>query len=267
MTFDASSTNCLEFHDLSNRFGHGMPEWPSRAILNIRNLQFHAKDGIFVQQMDGIMHRGTHMDAPIHVAENTPFITGFELSRFFGTGVAVSIPKGKWGIITAEDLERATPKIRKGDIVMINTGAHRLWGDNPDYFAYSPGLYKEAAEWLVEREVKMVGVDVQALDHPLGTFLAPHGPGPAQPHLEAEYQALTGRRICDDFPYWEPAHKILLTNGIPGIENVGGDLDKVTGKRCTFMAFPWRWPEGEGCGVRVVAVIDPKQSFRIETGR
>ena len=46
----------------------------------------------------------------------------------------------------------------------------------------------------------------------------------------------------------------MMTNGIPGIENIGGDIDKITGKRCTFFAFPWRWPEGEGCALRVVAV-------------
>jgi hypothetical protein len=33
------------------------------------------------------------------------------------------------------------------------------------------------------------------------------------------------------------------------------------------MAFPWRWPQGEGCGVRVVAVLDPEQRFRIDTGK
>jgi kynurenine formamidase len=150
---------------------------------------------------------------------------------------------------------------------MINTGSHHKWGDNPDYFAYSPGLYKEAAEWLVERQVKLVGIDVQALDHPLGTFLGPHGPGPAQPHLNDEYRAETGHDISEDFPYWEPAHKIMMTNGIPGIENIGGDLDKITGKRCTFFAFPWRWPQGEGCALRVVAVLDPQQKFRFATGQ
>ena len=217
--------------------------------MNVRTLEFHAKDGILVQQFEGIMHRGTHMDAPIHVQENTPTLTGYPLWRCFGTGVAVSIPKGKWGVITPRDLESAQPKIRKNDIVMINTGSHLKYGDNPDYFAYSPGLYKEAAEWLVERQVKLVGVDVQALDHPLGTFLGPHGPGPAQPHLLTEYKAETGREIIEDFPYWEPAHKIMMTNGIPGIENVSGDIDKITGKRCTFVAFPWRWPKGEGCAL------------------
>lgn len=261
-----TSTDSLDFYNLSQPWGHGMPQWPSRSNMLIRTLEFHAKDGVYTTQFEGIMHRGTHMDAPIHVKENTPFITDYEMWRFIGTGVAVSIPKGKWGVITAKDLENAEPEIRKDDIVMINTGAHHLWGDNPDYFAYSPGLYKEAAEWLVERQVRMVGVDVQALDHPLGTFLGPHGPGPAQPHLNDEYREMTGRDIIDDFPHWEPAHKIMMTNGIPGIENIGGDLDKVTGRRCTFMAFPWRWPEGEGCGVRVIAILDPKQEFRFETG-
>ncbi len=256
-----------QFFDLSHPWGHGMPQWPSRANLNVRVLEFHSKDGLLVQQFEGIMHRGTHMDAPIHVAENQPSLTGYPIWRFFGTGVAVSIPKGKWGVITPKDLERAEPKIQKNDIVMINTGSHRNYGDNPDYFAYSPGLYKEAAEWLVERGVKLVGIDVQALDHPLGTFLGPHGPGPAQPHLDVEYKAATGRHIIEDFPYWEPAHKIMMTNGIPGIENIGGEIDKITGQRCTFFAFPWRWPEGEGCALRVVAVLDPQQTFRFETGR
>jgi kynurenine formamidase len=257
----------LQFFDLSHPWGHGMPQWPSRANLNVRVVEFHAKDGLLVQQFEGIMHRGTHMDAPIHVAENTPTLTGYPLWRFFGTGVAVSIPKGKWGVVTPKDLQRAEPKIQKNDIVMINTGSHKNYGDNPDYFAYSPGLYKDAAEWLVERGVKLVGIDVQALDHPLGTFLGPHGPGPAQPHLDVEYKAETGHHIIEDFPYWEPAHKIMMTNGIPGIENIGGDIDAITGRRCTFFAFPWRWPEGEGCALRVVAVLDPKQAFRFETGR
>ena len=34
----------------------------------------------------------------------------------------------------------------------------------------------------------------------------------------------------------------------------GGALDAVTGKRCIFAAFPWRWTGGDGSGVRVVAI-------------
>ncbi len=263
MSGSIRGANGLVYYDLSNPIGHGVPQWPSSANLNIRTLKFHAKDGMLVQQYEGIMHRSTHMDAEIHVTANGKTLTGYEPWRFFGTGVAVSIPKGKWGVITPDDLEKITPRIERGDILMINTGSHHKLGDNDDYYAYSPGLYKEAAEWIVARGVKMVGVDVQALDHPLGTKMADHGPGPSHPHLNDEYRALTGRDILEDFPYWEPAHKIMMKAGIPGIENVGGDLDSVTGKRCTFMAFPWRWPEGEGCVVRVIAIVDPDAKFRL----
>ena len=140
----------LKFYNLSARWGHGMPEWPSAPGVNVLTLQYHANHGVYVTEFEGIMHRGTHMDAPLHVTENTPTLTGYPIWRFFGTGVAVSIPKGKWGVITAEDLEKATPKIRKNDIVMINTGTHRVLADSDEYYAYSPGLYKEGADWLVD---------------------------------------------------------------------------------------------------------------------
>ncbi len=163
----------------------------------------------------------------------------------FGTGVCVSIPKGKWGVITPEDLENATPKIKEGDVVVINTGYHRLWADTDEYFAYGPGIYKPGAEWLVEKKVRMVAYGCQANDHPIATKLVNHGLGPTHPHLIEEYKAEYGRDPLEDFPEWEPAHKtLMIKGGIPGIENAGGDLDAVTGKRCTFMAFPWRWPGG-----------------------
>lgn len=60
---------------------------------------------------------------------------------------------------------------------------------------------------------------------------------------------------------------LMVKGGIPGIENIGGDLDAVTGKRCFFMAFPWRFVGGEGCIVRVLAIVDPEQQFRFETGK
>ena len=111
---DSIDTDGLEFYNLSHRWGgNNMPEWPSGiANMAISRLRFHALHGCYVQQVDGIMHRGTHMDAPIHVTANLPYINDYEPWRFFGTGVAVSIPKGKWGIITAEGPSERTPPHR-----------------------------------------------------------------------------------------------------------------------------------------------------------
>jgi kynurenine formamidase len=41
-------------------------------------------------------------------------------------------------------------------------------------------------------------------------------------------------------------------------ENVGGDLDKVTGKRVTISGLPIRWVGGDGSMVRLVAIVDEK---------
>ena len=42
-----------------------------------------------------------------------------------------------------------------------------------------------------------------------------------------------------------------------------GDIDKVTGKRVTIAAFPWRWMKGDGCIVRMVAIVDPTGNYRL----
>ena len=153
------------------------------------------------------------------------------------------------------------------DIVIINTGWHSKYGDNQDYFGRAPGLVPSAAHWLVERGVKVVGHDTQANDHPLATAIGPHGPGgPLLPHLLKEYKEFSGHEVIEDFPDWEPVHRILFSNGILGIENVGGDIDKVTGKRVTFSFFPIRWTRGDGCIIRLVAMLDKTGEYRIEKG-
>ena len=73
----------------------------------------------------------------------------------------------------------------------------------------------------------------------------------------------TGKKVAEEFALWEPCHRQLLGNGIVGFENVGGDIDKVTGKRVTIAAFPWRWMKGDGCIVRMVAIADPTGDFRL----
>ncbi len=265
---DPGSTG-LKFYDLSHPWGLGVPNWPYFEDVKIERIHYMAKSGVLTQRITTVMHSGTHIDAPAHVVEGTEFIDEVPIESFFGTGVVVSIPKQKWEVITAEDLENARPEIRPGDIVIVNTGWHKYYSDSQQYYGYSPGFYKEAGEWFAKRRVKMVGTDTQALDHPFGTAIGPHGPGAPHgllPQLNAEYKRETGRDVIEDFPLWEPCHRALLSNHICGIENIGGDIDAVTGKRVTIAAFPWRWMKGDGCIVRLVAMVDPSGDYRIERG-
>jgi kynurenine formamidase len=256
----------VQFYDLSHPFGHGVPLWPYFPDLRIERFHYHAVSGVLSQQITTFMHCTTHTDAPAHVIEGAAYMDEVPLASYFGSGVVVSIPKEKWEVVTAADLEAATPEIREGDIVIVNTGWHRYWGDSRKYFVEAPGTYKEAGEWLRDKKVKGFGIDCQALDHPLGTAIGPQPNGPLIKGVLEDYEAHTGRAACDDFPEWEPCHRAVLGSGIVGFENVGGQIDAVTGKRVTVAAFPWRWSKGDGCIVRLVAMLDPTGEFRVESG-
>lgn len=66
--------------------------------------------------------------------------------------------------ITAQDLrdtlERQKLSLTSGDAVIINTGFGNLWEvDNERYYATQPGLGIEAAEWLADQDVMIIGSD------------------------------------------------------------------------------------------------------------
>ncbi|MHB8566208.1 MAG: cyclase family protein [Nitrososphaerales archaeon] len=244
----------VELIDLTNAYGYGAPLWPYFQDIGVARMHYHAKSRVLSQEVTHVMHMGTHADAPAHVEEEYPFIDQVPIERYVGKGVIVDIPKKKWQVITAEDLENAEPAIESGDIVIIHTGWHKFWGDSVKYFVFAPGLYKEAGEWLLKKKVKGVGVDTQALDHPLATMIAQ--PPPILPWVLDAYKAETGRTVSEDFPYWEPAHRLMLTNGIVGWENVGGDIDRAVGKRCTIVGLPTKWINGDGSNVRLVAMLE-----------
>jgi kynurenine formamidase len=71
--------------------------------------------------------------------------------------------------ITRADVEAALKRqntvIRSGDAVFIHTGWGSLWvKDNARYTANAPGIGVGAAQYLVEREVVLVGADTWAVE-------------------------------------------------------------------------------------------------------
>lgn len=256
----------LQFVELSHPFGHGIPVWPGDHDVRIERVVNHATYGVMAQKLTMSMQNGTHINAPIHLIQGGADVASLGLERFFGNGVVLDIPKRKWELVTEKDLEKAGRAIQDGDIVIINTGWHKKYSDSQEYFGHAPGLSKKAAEWLVARKPAMVGIDTAAIDHPLATSLGPHRNGPQMKRLPKEYQAATGRDPKKNHPEWNAAHRTLLKAGIPTIENVGGGLELVSGKRCTFHAYPWKWIGGDGCVIRLMAILDPGGNYRIEKG-
>ncbi|GIX13229.1 MAG: cyclase [Paracoccaceae bacterium] len=256
----------LEFYELSHEWGHGAPSLPGDDDVQLRRTVKHAQHGVMAHRIRMVMHSGTHINAPIHLIQKGIGVGAIALERCFGNGVVLDIPKGRWELVGPEDLAAARPAPQRGDIVVIRTGWHRRYSDSLEYFGDSPGLSKAGAEWLVGIGAKLVAMDTPQIDHPLATSLGPHRGGPQIKRLAARYAAETGRDALADFPEWNPAHRALLAAGIPTIENVGGDVAELAGRRATFQCYPWRWYEGDACPVRFVAMLDPGGACRIDSG-
>ena len=217
------------------------------------------------------------------------------VDAYTGDAVCLPIEIEPWGLIGPEHLEAACKKVGiepaelEGMVVCLDTGMHRKFDDSKDYYHYSCGTGVEAGRWFVKHKVKCVALDMQALDHPLHTAMGNNGMtrmnllGASGRPITEEYIEKFGEEAYAEFDKeayikfhgqeaydkkygdleaignwgtWEPMHKLLLGNGIVGVENLGGDLDKVSGKRFRFFCFPLRWYLGDGSMVRCVAEID-----------
>jgi kynurenine formamidase len=255
----------LAFVELSHEWGHHTPVFPGFKDIRIERVATHARHGVMSQRIVTVMHHGTHLNAPLHLVPGGVGVGELALDLFFGDGVVLNVPRDEWELIEPADLE-AAGDVQPGDIVLVNTGWHHGYSDSIEYFGHGPGLSLAAAQWLIERGAKVVGIDTATIDHPLATSLGGAQQGPLIKELPGRYRARIGRDPRDDFPAWNPAHRALLEAGIPTIENVGGDVDAVSGSRCAFQCYPWRWFEGDACVVRLVAIVDPTGDYRLEAG-
>ena len=289
------------FVDLTHPFSADIPRWPYFDKPVIDNAHTMAKGGVLTQKITCTMHTGTHCDAPRHVMERefdgkrARYTHEMPVDAYTGDAVCLPVEIGRWGLIGPKQLEAACEKAGikpaglEGMIVCLDTGMHRKFDDSKEYYHYSSGTGIDAGRWFVERKVKCVAMDSQALDHPLHTAMGNNGMtrmnllGASGKPITEEYIEQFGEAAYaefDKFAYiklhgqaaydkkfgeleavsgwgtWEPCHKMLLGHGIVGVENLGGDLDKVAGKRFRFFCFPLRWYMGDGSMARCVAEID-----------
>src|SRR5260370_10682605 len=115
----------VEFYELSHPWGMYTAIFPGYEEIKLERLTYHAKHGVMTHKITTIFHTSTHVNAPIHLLPGKEAVGDLALDRFFGTGVVLSIPKGKWEQVEPADLEKSTHEIFGDDIVIINTGCHR----------------------------------------------------------------------------------------------------------------------------------------------
>jgi kynurenine formamidase len=125
-------------------------------------------------------HSGTHLDAPWHFGPTSGgkpsrTIDAIPLEWCFGDGVVLDFRHKKAGDgIGAADVEQALAKIgyslKPLDIVLFLTGASKHYG-RPEYADLHPGATRESTLWLIDRGIKVMGIDAWGWDRPFGMML------------------------------------------------------------------------------------------------
>jgi kynurenine formamidase len=224
--------------DLSHKMEEGMPSFPSqsRYFHELWNSYWHGETSVSYQIIMN-EHSGTHVDAPGHsMGDGHPqhvWVDAMTPDCLIGRAVTIDVsftgPGEIFDLDVLDAFEAGYGAVSTDDIVLFHTGWAVKWALRPNFKHYLegwPAPSPRLCDALVARGVKAVGCDNMALD-------APGSP---------------------DFP----AHRILLGNGIPIMENLT-NLDTLP-PHCSFAAIPLKIGAGSGSPIRPLAFV-PRQVF------
>jgi kynurenine formamidase len=233
--------------DLSHALSPSAPRSSDHPEVAFAAVRTFARHGLSTRTIFASLHAGTHMDAARLYLPQGQTISDIPISRLYGPGIVVGIPKDEWGIITAGDLE-ASGDIRPGDNLVIYTGWSRYYGvDEERYVLRGPGLDKSGVDWLIERKVNAVCADLASSEH---VFCR-------TPQWKTQRPDLFGHLTWDKerFPL-AGGHIPFFQNDILLADNIGGDVASIAGRRCTIGIMVAKYAGVEGAPARVFAIVD-----------
>jgi arylformamidase len=204
----------MKLIDVSVPLDATLPNYPGNTPFTLEAIKRLARgDSSNVSTLHMSAHAGTHVDAPRHFFDDGAGTETLALEMLIGRARVIEITSRKG--VTAEDLLAfdLTEDVR----LLIKTANSRLWSDptfHPDFI----GILESGAKHLVERGVKVVGVDYLSVEQY-------HNPG-------------------------APAHHILLGSGTIVIE--GLNLRDVEPGIYDMFCLPLRVVGSDGAPARVV---------------
>jgi arylformamidase len=202
--------------DLSQPVGAGTPVFPGDGPVRVTILD---QASVNLSRIDLSVHTGTHMDAPFHFYSGADTIDRIPLERCVGPARIVDLLDLAAGNeIRRDHIERRLNAPLRAHAAVLHTGWSKYWGA-PGYFTGHPCLTADAAQFLVDCGVQLVGLDMPSVDRA---------------------------------PY--PAHKILLGAGVPIVENLT-NLDAIGADLFQLVVLPLKLAGRDGSPVRAVAFV------------
>lgn len=178
-------------------------------------------------------HLGTHIETAYYAplkggmpSECLMDVSELPLEKCMGEAVLLRIPKMPGTLITAQDLKKVGTNIQRDDIVLIRTDYSDWHYGRRDFYDRTPGLSQDAADWLVEKKIKLVGIDTASIE----TQQPSRGSGPSG-----------------------ECHHTLYRAGIPIVENLC-NLGQIYQERFFFAGLPPKVKGLEASPIRAIAI-------------
>jgi arylformamidase len=213
--------------DLTFPIHNGMLTFPVywHPFVEVTQLGRHNVENRETRKLVMGTHTGTHCDAPKHFIADGKTIDEIELDVLIGPAVVVDFSHAeRLQEMTIADFEKQLGNRRPERLIMRFD-----WSDKwstMEYYTHNPFISEEAAQWLVDRGVKLLGMDTPMPDNPV------HGKG-----CEVD----------------SPVHKILLGNDVVLTEYLC-NLRALTSSEIELIVLPLKILAGDGSPARVVAI-------------
>lgn len=169
-TWRLRESNLSAIIDISLPLKPDMPTWPDSVGLRlIRTMSLEAGDKANVSRLDCDVHMGTHVDAPWHFLNDGSTVDNMSLDVLIGPATVAYVAKAS--VITANELAELN-LASSTQRLLLKTRNSELWAAGvknfrKDYVALSA----DAARWVVDRGIRLVGIDYLSVqcyeDNPL----------------------------------------------------------------------------------------------------
>jgi len=200
-----------------------MPVWPGHPRVQIDQVSSIAGgDGSNLTRLSLGCHTGTHVDAPQHFVDGGVTVDKLPLELLMGPAFVAELDRLEGNIIQVYDLA-SLHFPRDTERLLLKTSNSYYWEDRLTEFepGYAHLSYK-AAQWLVKRGIRLVGVDYMSVD------------------------AFDSSR--------HQSHRTLLGAGVVIVE--GLNLSRVPGGHCRLVCLPLKIEGGDGAPARVLLIRD-----------
>ncbi len=270
-----------KWYDLTQAMGIFTPPFPGEMPLQIQFFKrltgsFIGGQGANGQLIEWSNNTGTHLvgQRAFHSGERA--IADIPLTDLCGEGVVVDISDvvEDYGFYTPEMITERVD-VKKGDILIINTGYHKFGWDQPDipnpeaqggienkefnYYLRHPGPSPEFFPWALEMELKLIGVDCGCAEHPMNTNLR-YMHAREFEKAETRLKETHGKNWDEMFPpdaYHKLSHITMPKAGLLLAESLGGQIEELSNQRAWIMVQPIPFMEVESSWSRVVALQAP----------